>query len=130
MENRYLIDTNVVIDYMSDLFPREILLELDRIFSESYAISVINKIELLGFVHIPDEKEQKLHRIVQDSNLVYLHDGIVEETISIRKKIKIKLPDAIIAASALTLDVTLITSNTRDFKKIPNLKVLNPVELI
>lgn len=49
-------------------------------------------------------------------------------TIEIRKKYKIKLPDAIIAGTALTYSLTLVTRNTKDFDKIEGLSVINPHE--
>jgi predicted nucleic acid-binding protein len=57
--------------------------------------------------------------------------GIVfmNNVIELRKKNKTKLPDAIIAATALELGLTLITRNIGDFKNIPNLKSINPWDL-
>jgi toxin FitB len=51
---------------------------------------------------------------------------IVEQTILLRKKHKIKTPDAIIAATALVHDLTIITRNSGDFEKIEGLKTVNP----
>jgi predicted nucleic acid-binding protein len=47
----------------------------------------------------------------------------------VRKANKIKLPDAIITAPALVYNFTLITRNTKDFKNIEGLEVINPIEL-
>jgi len=55
-----------------------------------------------------------------------LTENVVDECISIRKKHKIKLPDAIIAATAFVYDLILITLNTSDFKNIEGLVVMNP----
>lgn len=57
-----------------------------------------------------------------------LYDDIVNKTISIRKSNKIKLPDAIIAATALVYDLTLISRNTSDFKNIAGLQSIHPHE--
>ncbi|GAO27811.1 hypothetical protein [Geofilum rubicundum] len=53
---------------------------------------------------------------------------IVVKTIELRKIIKIALPDAIIAATALVYDLTLLSRNTKDFIDVPNLKIRNPWE--
>ncbi|HAL83190.1 MAG TPA: hypothetical protein DCO83_13965 [Mucilaginibacter sp.] len=47
-------------------------------------------------------------------------------TIELRKKYKIKLPDALIAATALHYRLILITRNISDFNKIAGLKIINP----
>jgi predicted nucleic acid-binding protein len=47
----------------------------------------------------------------------------------LRQQHKIKLPDAIIAATAMAEGLTLITRNSDDFKNINSLKLLNPWEL-
>ncbi|MEX2233617.1 MAG: PIN domain-containing protein [Cyclobacteriaceae bacterium] len=62
--------------------------------------------------------------MINASNII--NDGIVDETIALRKKYTIKLPDAIIAASALSIDAILITSDLSAFGKVPSLKILNP----
>jgi predicted nucleic acid-binding protein len=54
---------------------------------------------------------------------------IVNKTIAIRQLHKKKLPDAIIAATALVYDLILITRNTIDFKSIDGLKVIDPFGL-
>jgi predicted nucleic acid-binding protein len=56
-------------------------------------------------------------------------DDIVEKTIEVRRLYKLKLPDAIIAATALIYEFALISWNTKDFKNIPELEVINPYEL-
>jgi predicted nucleic acid-binding protein len=51
------------------------------------------------------------------------------KTAEIRKAHKVKLPDAIIAATAVEFDLTLLTRNTNDFKNIEALKLANPFEI-
>ena len=57
-----------------------------------------------------------------------MDNNVVNQTISLRKSRKIKLGDAIIAATALVYSLTLVTRNVDDFKKIVSLKILNPWE--
>lgn len=130
MENEFLIDTNVFIKLMSERYPEPLLNKIDTIISSSFFISVINKIEMLGFRNISTFEEESYRKIAARAKLVSLHDGIIEETIRLPKVVNIKLPDAIIAASCLSVNAVLLTSNTTDFRKISNLKVLNPLQLI
>jgi len=61
----------------------------------------------------------------QEAYVFPLNEDIVAKTIELRKKYKIKLPDAIIAATALVFNLVLITHNTIDFKNIKNLKMMD-----
>lgn len=62
-----------------------------------------------------------------DSAIIFeLDDDIVIETIKLRKLNNIKLPDAIIAASAILYNLTILTRNTKDFNKVAALKILHP----
>jgi predicted nucleic acid-binding protein len=55
-----------------------------------------------------------------------LHEAIVQRTITLRQQYRIRLPDALIAATALDLGVPLVTRNTQDFHPIDGLLILNP----
>lgn len=57
-----------------------------------------------------------------------INEDVVKKTIDIKRKHKIKLPDAVIAATAITYNLILVTRNTKDFDKIENLKLVNPHE--
>ena len=124
----YLVDSNVFIDYVSERFSEHQLQSLDAIFDDGLNISIITKIEILGF-NISFEEERRMIEFLSYADIIQLTDDIVNVTISIRKSIKIKTPDAIIAATALINGHTLLTSNTSDFKRIEELKLLRPVEL-
>ena len=120
----YLLDTNTVIDYLGGKFSSKAKKALDKIIDEEINLSVINKIELLSFSKV----EQNLVAFVSVSNIYPLDESIVNQTINLRQEYKIKLPDAIIAATALLFEFTLITNNTKDFKKINSLQLINPYE--
>jgi predicted nucleic acid-binding protein len=64
--------------------------------------------------------------LIEASTIIPLTDEIVDETIAIRKIHKIKLPDAIIAATAKTKNLTLITRNETDFDSVSGLTIINP----
>ena len=125
MGKRYLIDTNVVLDFMGNKLTPKARIALSKIIDEEINLSVINKIELLGFSMV----EQDLIEFVGCSNICTMDDDIVEKTIDVRRVFKIQLPDAVIAATALINSFTLVTSNTKDFRNIMGLDVINPNDL-
>jgi len=104
------------------------MLFMNQIINDIPNISVITKIEILGYKTAP-EAYQLLSGFVEDSVVLGLSDDIVEQTIEIRKKRKIKTPDAIIAATALVNQLTLISRNTKDFDKILKLETVNPHDI-
>lgn len=66
---------------------------------------------------------------MSDAEILQLSGAIVNQTIEIRKVHKIKLPDAIISATALVHDFKLISRNISDFKNIGGLTVVDPHSL-
>lgn len=83
---------------------------------------------MLGF-NASDEHYQLLLDFINDSTVVDLSNNVVNASIDIRKNHKTKLPDAIIAATAIAFDYTLITRNLADFKNIYGLRIINPWDL-
>lgn len=125
----YLIDTNVAIEYIGEALPEKALDMLDDIIDGQFYISVINKIELLGFAGITKNEKLKFQELINAANVLDLDEDIVNSTIEIRKQYKTKLPDAIIAATALVNELIIITRNQKDFDKIEGLEVLNPYDI-
>ncbi|MBD1394770.1 type II toxin-antitoxin system VapC family toxin [Mucilaginibacter glaciei] len=74
------------------------------------------------------EKEKKMGQFVYYSQIINLDEAIVDKTIEITKLMKIKMPDAIIASTALVYDHTLITRDTADFKRVAGLRLFNPYD--
>lgn len=128
MGQQYLIDSNVVIDYLAGNFAHERLLFMNQIINDIPFISVITKIEILGY-NSPQEAYKLLSDFVDDSIVVELTDDIVLQTIELRKQYKIKTPDAIIAATAIVNQLVLLTRNKKDFDKINGIEVVNPYDI-
>lgn len=123
----YLLDTNAVIDFCNAKLPsnaKKLLSEIDP------AISVITRIELFASNKIPDEEKRVLEGFISIST-VYdnINEAIVSRAISIRQQHNIKLPDSIIAATALAYNRILISRNTNDFQNIGDLQLINPYAL-
>lgn len=125
---QYLIDTNVVIDYLGKKLPLNGMEFRNAIIDDIPNVSVVTKIEVLGF-NAPDEHYQLLTDFMNDATIFDLNDSIVDASIDVRKKNKTKLPDAIIAATALVYNLTIISRNINDFKNISGLNCINPWEL-
>lgn len=129
MEQRqYLIDTNSVIDYLSKKLPDSGMFFMNEVMDVTPIISVITKIEVLGF-NAPEKSYRILSDFMDDAIVLDISNEVVETCIEIRKKYKTKLPDAIIAATALVYDLDLITRNIADFKNIDRLTCINPHNL-
>jgi predicted nucleic acid-binding protein len=125
MEQRYLADSNTIIDYVGNKMPQTALRTLDGYFNDSLNLSVITKVEVLGFNG--NENEMKSLADFIALGIIFTVDNIIaDKTIELRKLYAIKLPDAIIAATALVFNLTLLTRNTKDFKKITGLAVIDP----
>jgi predicted nucleic acid-binding protein len=127
-QQRYLIDTNAAIDYLGNKLPLSGMSFMNVLIDAVPIISIITKIEVLGFV-MPGEHNKLLLDFINDCSVLALSNDIADECIIIRKVHKTKLPDAIIAATALVNNLTLITRNISDFKNIEDLKVINPHEV-
>lgn len=126
MEERYLIDTSAVIKYLNATLPPSGLHFIDRIIDNESIISLITEIELR--VWEPNDIMDKVvyEAFISGSNVLALNRTIVDQTIAVRKKYRLKLPDAFIAATAIVNDLTLIADNDRDFGKVDILKYVNP----
>jgi predicted nucleic acid-binding protein len=124
----YLIDTNVIANFTSLKFPEKAMNFLAEVIDETPNISVITKIEALSWCSDIIQEEVSIKSFVNYSNIIALSDMIIDECIVIRRKVKMKTPDAIIAATAIVNDFTLLTSDT-DFNRIPNLRILDPINL-
>jgi len=125
---QYLIDSNVIANYTSERFPEKAMNFLASVIDEIPNISIITKIETLSWRSAIIQEEAMVKAFVSFSSIFALSDIIVDKCIDIRRDYKIKTPDAIIAATAIVHDFTLLTSDS-DFKRIPNLKILNPFDL-
>ena len=126
MGQGYIIDSNVIIDYTGCQLPQKGSDFVEHLFNTDFLISVVVKIEVLGFDDVPD-KLLAVEEFINSATIIALDDLITEQTILLRRKYKkIKLPDAIIAATAVVNNLILITRNSKDFENIQELKILNP----
>ena len=91
------------------------------------AVSIVSYIEVLGYHRLNDDDRQFLEQFFQAAQILPLSDGVVRWAVRLRQRRKITLGDAIVAASALTHDRTLVTHNTEDFRWIDEIKLFDPL---
>ncbi|HMS29867.1 MAG TPA: type II toxin-antitoxin system VapC family toxin [Saprospiraceae bacterium] len=125
---QYLIDTNAVIDYLGSKLPASGMDFMNTVIDAVPNVSVVNKIEVLCF-NAPEQHYKTLSDFINDATVLDLTNNVVMASIEIRKKYKAKLPDAIIAATALVYDLVVISRNISDFKNIDGLQVIDPHSL-
>ena len=96
--------------------------------NKNLSYSVISEMELLSYPGITESEENSIKSLLKECEEVVLSAEIKEKTIEIRKKYKTKLPDAIVAASAIVSGLPLITAD-KGFNQIVelNLEMIVPV---
>ncbi len=116
MSNRYLFDTNAIIYLMNG----RLAFHLPE---GEYSVSVITEIELLSFPSLSESEEQKIHDLLRELERIPLNDEVCRKTIQLRRtNNKLKLPDAVIAATAIIHETILLT-NDKMFSGIEGLRV-------
>ena len=90
------------------------------------AIASVTRIEALGFAGISPEQESAILNFISASPAYPLDDEVIEQAIKLLQHKKMKLGDAIIAATALLHELPLITRNLADFQHIAGLDLRNP----
>ena len=75
-----------------------------------FYISVINELELLGFSGLTNAEFEKLDFFLEECSIIELNAGIKNIVIDLRRKYAIKLPDSIDAATAIFLNIPLISA--------------------
>jgi predicted nucleic acid-binding protein len=122
---QYLIDTNIVSDYLSASFSTDAITFLDNVIDAIPNLSIITQIELLCWktdINI----ENNVKNFIADSIVLNISADVISKCVDIRKNKKAKTHDAIIAAIALAYGYTLVTNNEKDFVTITDLKIINP----
>ena len=130
MGPRFLIDTNAVISYFQDTLPPASADWLEAALSEPiYAISVITRLELFASPKTDEEERRLMEDFVQSSLVLPLDEAVIQQTIALRRQYRRKLPDAIIAATGLVHQLTIVTRNLGDFAPIAGLQVIDPYQV-
>ncbi len=112
-----LLDTNILILHLSE----NILATAPS--DAEFFTSVISEAEALRFTGLGDDEIHALDDLLKIVTRVSVDQRIARRAGELGRTRSTKLPDLLIAATALELDIPLITKNLRDFKDIPGLTV-------
>lgn len=85
--------------------------------------SIISEMELLSFSGISPQEQNNIKAFLSECSELQLTKEVKEKTIEIRKHYKTKLPDAIIAATAIVNQIPLITAD-KVFEQIKELNLV------
>jgi predicted nucleic acid-binding protein len=121
--NKGLLDSNVIIDASKGILSIEDLInQYDYLYT-----SIISYVETLGY-RFDDESEKALVlQILGQLQIIDLNQQIADIAIEYRQRRKIKLPDALVLATAKHIQAVLLTSDVADFKNVdPSVKIVAP----
>jgi len=116
--NSILVDTNILLYFLGgddSLIP---VLEDKQI-----VISFVTEIEVLGYHNLTEKERKKTLEFIDRCIIIDIPAGIKELTINIRRLKKLKLPDCIIIATAIYLNIPILTAD-EDFKNIKEADIL------
>lgn len=122
----WLLDSNVIMGYLNQDATQGFSHQFEQALLEGVAVSVITTIEILGWRGHDEISRASAEKLLSCMDEITLSPSVVQRTILLRTRYAIKLPDAVIAATALTCNLKLLTRNTVDFDHIVGLTVVNP----
>lgn len=112
----YIADTNAIVYLLAGNSCMRPFLQ------KKLAVSVITVMELLSFPGIDENEEITIREFLKNCDVLDISETVREKTISIRRKYKLKLPDAIIAATAFENNIPLLTADT-GFLRVTSIQV-------
>ena len=115
--NKYLADTNILLYIITGNT------SVANYINQEFYISEITEIELLGNKGITPLQLKYRTQIINNCTIVNLSENIKRIAINIKQNHTLKIPDAIIAATSIYLNLPLLTAD-KDFKKIKELELI------
>jgi len=113
----FLADTNIIL-YLLEGNPC-----IRPFINSKLAVSVVSEIELLGWHKIKRQESQIVKELLDNCFVIELLPSIKEIAIELKQKQKIKLPDAVIAATSIYLQIPLLTAD-KNLRNIPDTDIL------
>ncbi len=119
----YLLDTNILIGYLQDTLNANLTQVLDGIGYGNFIISRISYAEVLSWKGATAEQLVILQTWLDAQQVLEVDRAIGLEAATLRRGFPLKLPDALIAATAIANNLNLVSLDRKDFGKIPRLNL-------
>ncbi len=120
-----LFDSSAVILYFNDALSNESLGVMQQAIEQGTgAISVVTRAEVLAW---PSHSAQSIQDAIggmASFEQLGVDTGIADEAARIRREFNLKLPDALIAATAKLRGLPVVTANASDFERVAQLQVI------
>ena len=116
--NKILIDTNIALYFLNGNAVISELLDGNILY-----ISFVTQLELLSFKKLTTEEKNQIEKFIKACVLIDVNEDIKIETVKLRQKYKIKLPDSLIAATAIFLDLPLMSAD-KGFTQIKEINLI------
>ncbi len=116
--NKVFVDTNIILYLLAGDKTIAELLNGKQIY-----LSFITQLELLGYSKNSKKDLKIIKELIDQCVIIDVNDEIKEMVIDLKRKYRLKLPDGIIIATAIYLDLPLITAD-QEFKKAEQLNLI------
>ncbi len=113
----FLVDTNIALYLLSGNTTIAEIIDGSQLY-----VSFITQLELLGYKGITTKEQQEVKQFLSECIIIDINEEIKKHTIAIKQKHQIKLPDSIIAATSLFIEIPLLTAD-KGFRKISKLNL-------
>jgi predicted nucleic acid-binding protein len=122
---RYLIDSNIWLYAAAGKEEAVDFLDV-AVAAEWAGYTAISRLELFGYPDLKRGDDEKLKSLLACFTEMEVSTAVIDKAIEVRRRRRVKVPDAIIAATALLMHAKLVTRNVEDFKGIEALEVIDP----
>ncbi|HUH75630.1 MAG TPA: PIN domain-containing protein [Chitinophagales bacterium] len=126
MGKKFLIDTNILIYYLNGTAPSNKEVE-NALLNNDFSISSITLTEILSWKSLSDDDVKLIIDRFSTIEIISPDRNISVHAAKIRRTNHVKLADAIIAATAIQLNIPLVSNDLSDFKEINDLQIIYPL---
>ncbi len=123
-----LLDSNIII--IASKLVQVKLISYLRNNEKNLHTSIVSQIEVLGYHQLKEVEKAFLQNFFNAIPILPLNEIVATKAIELRQRKPLSLADAIIAATALTYDLTLFTDNIKDYAGIKGLKLVSIKEVL